>query len=224
MANFTDFLLQVAPHCVGAPEAMVVNEIRNAAIEFCDRSWVWIANTAPIGLTANQQDYTLTTPVTGTQIAQPLYGTYSGKHLDPKARDDVIREDADWRNTSGTTPTAFIANDGGVSVSLIPVPSTTVAAGTGKTVNDGLHFTVALKPGRTQTTIPDWICERYLEVISHGALYRMYAMPKKLWTNANLAGAHKTLFEDGIAAARKKASRSFTRASLRNRKDGVANW
>lgn len=221
--TYEQFLREVSPHSGGAPEPLVVNAIRNAAIDFCKRSWCWVYNTTPVGITADTQDYTPTVP-SGSKVAQVLYVTYNGKPVEATTRDEEIRSNPDWRNTTGTTPKRYIVNDDGESVALLPIPSATVAAGSTGIVHDGLHFTVALKPTRASEDVPDWLYENYAEDIAKGALARLYAMPKKLWTNANLAAVNHSLFKDAAAMVRSRVSRSFTRAPLRNYRTGVASW
>lgn len=225
--TYESFLPEVAPHCGGAPEPLIINSIRNAAINFCQRSWCWLTDLAPVGITINVQDYAVTgaLPAEST-IAQIMYGTYNGKAILPITRAEATALDPDWRNTVGLTPKRFLAKDGATTVSLIPIPSATAAAGggSGPVVFNGITWSVALKPTRASTGVPDWIYQNYIEDISHGALFRMFSMPKKQWTNANLAGGHKTLFENAAAVARVVASKSFTRAAHRNINTGVARW
>lgn len=215
---YTAFLPEVAPHCEGAPEQVVVNAIRNSVIDFCERSWAWIYQTTAAALVASQQDYTLVVP-TGTTVAQIIDGYYYGERIVPITRATVFDTLPAWRTQTGTKPKFYMANDGGKTVSFIPIPSAV------SVLPIGFTFTLALKPTRASTDMTaDWLYERYLEDIAHGALYRMYAMPKKAWTNANLAGTHKKLFEDGASAARVEASKSFTRSYNRNLNTGVARW
>ena len=224
---YQSFLPEVAPHCRGAPEQMVINAIRNACIDFCERSWIWIYDLDPFAIAANIQDYTLDASTIPTQsaIAEVLYGYYNGKPIGPIPRDMLEGEFPNWRTETGTTPKRFFAKDAGTTVSLIPIPNSNISAGGGSPiVPNGATFTVALKPTRASTGLPTWIYEKYLEDIAQGATYRMYAMPKKDWTNANLAGTHKALFEDAAANARQDSSKSFTRGNIRNRASGVANW
>jgi hypothetical protein len=224
---YTAFLPEVSPHCEGAPETQVVNAIRNAAIEFCEKSWVYIYDLEPFPIAANVQDYEIAAsdlPAT-TVIAQILYGYYNGIPVPPVTRDMVMSEFPRWRTQTGQAPTHFLANDAAASVSLIPIPNGNYNGGTSGTVlPNGMTFTVALKPTRASTGVPSWIYERYLEDIAKGALFRLYAMPKKFWTNANLAAVNKTLFNDAISKARNDAAKSFTRATNRNRNTGVARW
>ena len=222
MANvsYQSFLPEVMPHVQGAPEPQVVNAVRDAAVEFCERSWVWIADTAPIGVTAGTADYAIVSPDSNAAIAEYLYGYWNNKQVDPIARDVLDKEHCGWKTRTGTTPMKFMARDAMTGVTLIPIPSLTVAPGP-----TTLYFTVALKPLRSQASgVPDWLYEKYLEDIGHGAISRMQMITGQRWSNANAALAHKKLFDDAIGKARSKAAKSFTRAALRNRAYGVARW
>lgn len=223
---YTSFIPEVLPFCDGAPEKVIINAIRNAAIEFCDKSWIYIFNMPPIGVTANVQDVVINAALpAATAIAKVIQGYWNAQPIDAITRAEIVDEDATWRTRTGTSVCKYLIKDGYTIASLMPIPSKTVAAGGGNTIMvNGLSFTLALKPTRASLNVPDWLYELYLEDIAHGALARMYAMPKKAWTNANLAGTHKGKFDDAISAARVVASRSFTRSQNRNRATGVARW
>jgi len=223
MANVTyqAFLPEVMPHVQGAPELQVINAIRDAAIEFFDRSWVDIHQSAPLALIANTQAYQLTSVDPNFAIAKVLYGVYNNMEIHPITRADAFRDYPLWLTQTGTRPCRFIGR-GDYTVLLLPIPS--VASVPVGNVN-ALFFYIAQKPTRAQTAgVPDWSFERYLEVISHGAISRMQMITGQPWSNGNAALAHKKLFDDGIAVARVESSKSFTRAALRNRAHGVARW
>lgn len=223
---YTAMLPEVSPHCSGAPELQITNAIRNACIEFCMRSWCWQVESDPMPVSANVQDYSLAgtyQPATAA-IAEILYGYFNGKPIAPITKDDAIKECPNWKTHTGTKPTRFLAGDAMTSVSLIPIPSGNSSTSSQSIVPNGLFFTLALKPTRGSTGFPDFLYERYLEDIAHGAIARMVAIPHKNWSNANLALFHKKEFIDAAATARIESSKSFTRAKLRSSVTGVARW
>lgn len=227
MATYDQVMPEVAPHVAGAPEPLLINAIRNSVIEFCERSWAYFGETTPRALVANQQDYTISADVpAGTAIAQIMYAYFNGLPISPITRDDAIKLDSNWRNRTSPQPKRYIATDSGTKVSLIPVPSANVPAVIvpPKLVSNGITFSVALKPSRASTSFPDHLFEKYLEEIGHGAIMRLLGTPHKTWSNANLALFHQAKFLDGCSNARVDSSKSWTRATLRSKVDGVANW
>lgn len=218
---YSAMLPEVQPHAHSAPEPMVINAIRNAAIEFCERSWVWQIVTPNMGITANTQDYTLdlSAVTTGAAVAEIMQGYYKDKPIIAVSEADIILDYPTWRTRTGTTPLRFMGKDVQTKVSLVPIPSTTVVAATAL-----MYFKLAIKPTRSSTGLPDFIYEKYLEDIAHGAVARLVMVPHKPYSNANMALSHRKLFDDAIAKARVDSSKSFTRATLRSRVSGVARW
>lgn len=224
---YTALLSEVSPHANGAPEPIVVNAIRNACVEFCERAWCWQVDTTPFALAKNVQDYPLDTSLLPAQsaIAEIMYGYYNGKPVDPITKEEVNLKFPNWKTQTGQAPMRFLAGDVMTKVSLIPIPNVNVpTGGTTTVIPNGLFFTLALKPTRASTGMPDFIVEKYLEDLANGAIFRMAAIPGRAWSNANMALARKKLFDDGIANARQDSSKSYTRANLRNINTGVARW
>lgn len=223
--QWSALLPEVNPFVGGAPEALVLNAIRNAVIEFCERSWAYVADTTPLAMVAKQQDYRPIPPA-GTAIAQILYGYYNGKIIWPTTKDDALKLDQNWRNRTGTRVDTFIAAGSGSLVSVIPVPSVAVPAVvvSPNVMSNGLVLTAAIKPARDAKQFPAHLYERYLEEIAHGAVARVLSIPHKVWSNVNAALFHRNAFLDGASQARADASKGFTRAALRSRPRGVANW
>lgn len=223
---YTAMLGEVQPHVVGAPEAQVLNAIRNAWIDFCVGSWVWTVDSTPQPIAQNVQDYVidLSGLPTGTTIAEIMYGYFNGKPLDPITRADADGEYPNWKTTTGSPPKRFLATDAKTKVSLIPIPSGYAPTVPSPLISPGLFFTLALKPTRASSGVDDFLYERYMENVAHGAIYRMLSIPHKVWSNANLTLAHKKMFEDAVTDARRESALGFTRAALRTRPRGVANW
>jgi hypothetical protein len=228
MANvlYTTLLPEVAPHANGAPESIVINAIRNACIEFCERAWCWQIDTTPMSVASNVQDYNLVASLPAqSAIASIMYGYFNGKPIDPITKEEVNLRFPNWKTQVGQKPMRYLAGDVMTKVSLIPIPSTNLPTGvSGTIVPNGLFFTIALKPTRASTGLPDFIVEKYLEDLANGAIFRTAAIPGRGWSNANMALARKSLFDNGIANARQDSSKSYTRANLRNINTGVARW
>jgi hypothetical protein len=74
---------------------------------------------------------------------------------------------------------------------------------------------IALKPTRISTTIEDVVYEDYAEIIGHGAKYRLMSAPSKPFTSPDGAAASKIFFDEGVNAARQRASRGYVRSDLR---------
>lgn len=155
--------------------------------------------------------YPITLP-TGAAIAKGLNAWLNDAPIDPISEDDLDNEfnnttfgwvGVNWR-TDVNLPTRFYMPDDG-RIGLALAPSET----------GNLRIKAALKPTRAATTFPQWIFERYIETIAHGAKWKVMSIPKKPYSDAAMAAYHRGEFYDLIAEAKIRAARSNTRGPLR---------
>jgi hypothetical protein len=234
MATTYDTVLpEVAPHVAGAGEMLVVNAIRNSVIDFCKRSWAYQVLLGPITITPFIQEYVFAAGTYGqpaaTDQAQIMWAKYNNRVIWPVTKADLNLDQYNWASPTpqsvivasaarcGNNPLNYYSDQESSLIGLTPIPNAVPNV-------SALYVQMALNPLRASVDMPDWIYETYLEDIAHGALYKLFAMPKKMWTNANLAGTYKKLFEEGCADARIQSARNYTRAPLRTRPMGVARW
>ena len=278
-----DILNWVMPDVPMAPLPLVVNAIRDATIEFCERSLVWRqelqqitvlaatstttsaasvsgATTLTLTDTTNFSDgvtltvelsdgskwrghevgdpsgstitldgalnldvevgagvviltylYPITVP-SGTAFVKGLQAWLNDAPIDPISPDDLDNEfnntsfgwvGVNWR-TDVNLPTRFYFPDD-KTVGLALPPATTGV----------LRINAALKPARASTTLPQWIWERYVETIAHGAKAKIMLIPKKPYSDKETGAFHMDKFNGGIDDARVSAARGRTRAPLR---------
>lgn len=201
------FFDEVLPDVPGCPQPVAKNAIRNAAIEFCDRSWVYRADHAAINAVANQGAYPYAPPA-GTKVVVPLTVWYDKKRLDPMDMHDLEGLYAHWPSETASAPLYFVQQ---ALETLIVVPAPTAA------LAGAITLKVALKPTRASADIDDTIWEKYLEEISCGAKAKLFAMKKKPWSDPGRAGDYMVLFDRHVARAKLAASRGFVRSVKRVR-------
>ncbi len=202
-AKWYDEVLPEVPNC---PQAVAGNAIRNAAIEFCERSFVYQLTHAAIAAVQDQGEYTFS-PGAGLKVVRPEIVWYDKVPLTAKTRDDLDRLYAYWPDETGTP--IYYVMEALEKLILVPKPAAALA--------DAIRVKVAVRPTRAATDIDDAIHEKYLEQIASGAKARLFAMKKKPWTDNQLAVYHKQQFDDAIAKARLAAARGHTRARMRTK-------
>lgn len=208
MKNYTEFLNEVMPHVPGCPNEVAIAAIRNACVEFCEKTLILQRDHDLVDAVANQADYDLEPP-SGYMVTKIVRAWYKSDPLNPAAPDGVtsvrvfnpLAENAD-----GTGDPKNIFQKDEHTFSVYPVPK--------ETAPNAIFMRVALKPTRASTRIEDSIYEEYLETIAHGAKARLMLMPGKPYTNPDLAAVNDNLFRQGINVARQRATRGFVRSNL----------
>lgn len=209
MSVYTDFYDYVLYDVPGAPpQNLLTHVIRNTVIDFCESTRLYKFDHANISVVANTHTYTIT-PEAGTVLSDVLFASFDNKELQPKSvtwLDDFYGTE-DWRNTKTGTPVFYFLSIDKTGIRLVPTPD-----GTGT-----LRVTISQKPSRVSTTIPNWILEEYVDVISHGARYRIFSMRQKPWTSPELAEFHRTQYFAGVGHSNMDADRNHTRSRHRTK-------
>lgn len=192
---------EVLPDLPGCPANVAENAIKNAAIDFCERSFVYIIDHDPIDAVQDQGEYDWS-PGAGLKVVRAETVWYDGKPIAAKTRDEIAGMNAYWPDWEGT-PLYYMQEK---LEKLIVVPRPTEA------LTDAIKAKVAVKPSRSATSIDDAIWEKYLKPIASGAKADLFAMKRKPWTDAQLAVFHKGLFDEAIDKARLAAFHGHVRS------------
>lgn len=204
--TWAKFYDEVLPEVPGCPQNMAGNAIRNAAIEFCERTFVYQIDHPPIDSVQDVGEYDYA-PGAGLAIVRPESVWYDKKPLTFKTRDQIDRMYEYWPDESGT-PLYFL-QEKVEKLILVPKPSVALVS--------AIRMKVSVRPTRSATDIDDAIHENYIEAIASGAKARLFLMKKKPWTDNQLGVFHNQAFDEAIAKTRLAAARGHTRARMRNR-------
>jgi len=202
MADFSNLVPDIQVEIPETPTFVAERQIIRAARELCEEARVWRVN-FDISTVANIATVSL---VSGMPEDTELVDVISIKHEEggePLTATTYARMDkdyTDWRSDTDLNATQFVLEANNV-IRLYPTPSDTVI--------DNYHVRVAVKPLLTTAVIDNRTLNKYSELLISGALARMYAIPRKPWTDLKLAGFHRGIFYGSFAAARAEATDEF---------------
>ena len=189
----------------GVPVPIIDHEVREAAIQFCDRARVW-REIQTLDVVADQADYAPVLPVDGAvSVVEDVY--HNRVRLEMKPIDTLKEQYQDWQSQSGT-PLYYTQMQPGV-IKLVPYPTAALT--------DALSVRLVFQPARAAETLPDWLYEQYADVLGWGALVRLLLNPGLPCHSPALAAAYQTQFEQGLFRASRQSGKSFTRAPNRVR-------
>jgi hypothetical protein len=206
---YTAFYDEILPEAPGCLPALALNAIRNAVIEFCEKSHMHIYNHPAISAIANTPTYVFV-PLTGTLVVKALQVFYNGTELIPKTPDELKNiydgdQSKDWRDQTGEP--IYFTQDDARNIRLVPMPSVNAA--------NAIKMRVSLKPTRASTAVDDKIFEEHLETIKHGALYRLKIQKGKPYSDEPGAAQSFIFFNNGIQSAKTMTEKGFGRARQR---------
>ena len=202
---FSAFLPEVLPFVHDCPQIAATNAIRNAAIEFCDRTGYWQADLTPMDAVASTGSYTVVTP-TSTRIVDEIGVWFNTILLAPKSSEELnkLYRGIDWRSLVGQ-PSFFMSDHSG-TVRLVPAPAVDKPG--------AITIRASLAPTRAATGIDTIIYEKQVEVIARGARARLLSMSGQPAFDPIQATAQRTAFLSGCNDARIRANKASTRASV----------
>lgn len=186
ITRWSSLFQYVAPDVYECPEITMEIAIRDAAIEFCRKAYVWKEELDPIQVQKGVHTYEL--GASRNVICEHIVEAFFGEQELVAAKASNLPSN---RDTYEAKPRAYSLMFGD-QVRLYPIPDT---AGV-------LKITAALTPSSTATGIDSTLFERYKEVIAHGAKHRLMAVPSKSWSNPAAAQYHMQQFMRGIGEAR----------------------
>lgn len=200
MKVWSDFFDYVAPLVPGADPSLLELHIRNAAIDFCNDTRA-ATYSLPITTVVGQSSYDIS--LNGADYTPVIINSarIQTRELKPVTTDYLNGAVLGWRNDQGT-PWAYLSDDP-YSVRLYPTPDEATE----------VVVELSVMPTRSSAGIEDYVYDRYVEVIAHGAVQRIASIPQKPYTNPQVAQMAMIEFIKGKAAARTEVYKSFTRKS-----------
>lgn len=204
MTALSAFIPEIAAACPNCPSPLMEQAIRRAATEFCFKTLWWIVKLDAVGVSAGLAQYSLSPPDSESIIAMVMDINYDGrKLLLPVTLDQLTTSYPEWESDEGD-PSMYLQISTG-ELELVPVPEESAI----------MVATVALAPSRTTEVIDDGIYNYHFDTVVHGALWKLYEMPGKAWSDPQAALYHENLFYYGVNSAKASRIRSNSRANLR---------
>lgn len=201
--TYDEFLPEVTPFVDNVPEFVASNAVRNACIEFCEKTRYWQQELLPFNSVVGQPNYAIATP--GDTIFVDAMETWcDGNLLIPKAPEELTRifRTMDWRSQPGNP--IYISRIIQSEVLLVPVP---------QMVNI-ITMRIALAPSRASTTVNSEIFQHYAEYIAFGARARLYDTPNQPYFDRAAADVYERKFRSAISEVRLKVNKGMSRASV----------
>lgn len=202
MKSLSEFLTSINAYAPGCAVPTAYFGIRQAAIEFCERTKLW-RHEDELTVTAADPE-TIVTP-TGAVLIDIETATFNGgEPLVPQTARWLDARYPTWR-TGGVVDgePAYLTQLDQNTVRIVPGQ-----AGT-------LNISMWLKPSQDCTTVPDFLPDQYRETIAWGALGRILMTPNQPYTNPQLAANFLAGFDSKITGLSGKGITGQQRARVR---------
>lgn len=202
--NYTDMTKYVLPYCKGCGDAMAIEQLRMASIDFCERSKI-LRRTQGQATVVGTGTYPITiSGLTGFE-AYAIVDVLTHKGLvtataGPAGWPNAVYYDVVSPEEAGQ----MIADDPEVTIAYLP-PSTgivkQVILNPTPLVVRTLTTVCAVRPLLTSTMVPDDVAIPYIQAIASGALARLRNMAGEPWYDAGAAATHAEDYERRLSRA-----------------------
>lgn len=202
--KYTDLANKVLLEVPGCPVFSIAQCLKDAAIEFCIKTDIWIQPLEDAIVPAGTNELDLSPPA-GAEINHVL-GLYrnrdtasspSYERLSPVTPVDIIM-------SAGRGPIRVYTMNDSDTITVAPTPE----------VSETLNVLYSLKPSQSSTSIPDFIANENSETLIKGALYRLQIQPQKVWSDPDRANTNKVLFDRALGIAIRKSKHGYAGGPL----------
>lgn len=203
--SYNQFLREIIPYVRDVPEVVVIQAVRNATIQFCERTRVLQTNLDPMDVTATVSVYDFQ-PDIGYKVVDIMEAWYGDQLLIPKAVEELTRiyRTSNWNDLDGNPYYYFRSRT--QEITLVPSPRTNETA--------KLKLRVAVTPSRDSDTVDSEVYERYYEFISLGARARLFDTANQPYYDPKAAQLYLKRFSDAMNDVRTRVAKGLTRASV----------
>lgn len=208
-APLDDLLPQLLPEVAGCPDATARQALLNAAIEFCRHSGAWDeVQEGAVTLRDGKSVYDIDADGDARVLLIKRVWHQWGE-LVPKSQAELGLVLPNWQTAQSNVPVYYNAGDDGQALRVYPIPVN----------SQGLKLSLraAFVPRMDAQLLPDRLINEWFEPLLSGAKARLMAMPKRAWSEPQLAAYHRGLFESAKTDARIAADADGAQASGRVR-------
>lgn len=198
---------KLAPSVPGCPLPTIIQYVRDAAVEVCERTLAWRYEQDPIVLSSGVYEYPYELP-RGADVAAILHASINNVGVLPLTEEALHKFYPAWPDTTSAALAAprSLAEFSPSTFVLAPVPD---AASTYT-----VKMFLALKPSPDSDGMERDVFDACEPIIMHGALQHLLVLPNKSWTNNDLATYHAQQFVFKIAAKRARTNLGAARSSV----------
>lgn len=202
MKPLDDLLPSISLFAPGAAIPAVYFAIRQAAIEFCERTKLWRFEDEFEAVSTDDDQILAPADAVIHEIEEVRF---EGQKLAPKTTRWLDDNCSGWRESTYTGTPGYVTQTEPNVLRLVPRGDGTVS------------LSVWLKPSQDADELPDFIVDQYREVIAHGALARLLLIPNQSFTSHELGIAFGGAFQAKLDSLSAKGFTGQQRAPVRTK-------
>lgn len=181
MTDLDAFLPSIRPYAPGVSDLIAYFGIRQAAIEFCERTKSWRFEDE-FDVSSDECEALMSPPGSVIHLIEGVW--FEGNKLEPVTPEHLDNVCPGWRagaDVSGVPQ--YVTQTAQNTITLVPRTAGRV------------KLSLFLKPSDDAEDLPSFLAAQHRMTIAHGALAHILLIPNQSFTNAELAGAFGQSFQ-----------------------------
>lgn len=203
---FSTLVKKITPYAPGCPEPVIIQQVRDAAIEACENTLAWRYEQDILPLNTGVYQYDYETP-DDTEVIAIFQCVLNNQLMPAVTLEQLITQYPNWPSydtDQRTTPQVVAQFDPDHFV-VAPVPDDTAYS---------MKMFLALRPTPDADGMDKVFFDELEQLILHNSLVRLLSMPDKSWSDTDLAEYHAKQVVFKTASRRSRANLGNGRASL----------
>lgn len=192
----------IMPFAPGVADPTMDSWIRQAAIDFCERTRLWRYEDE-LTITANEAE-AMMSPI-GSVVFEIERAYFNDRELEPVSTAWLDERMPQWRTGEYESDSRYVTQTEPNTIQLVPA-----AAG-------NVRLYLWLKPSQDAQDLPDFIVDKYREMIAWGALARILMIPNQSFSNPQMATYWQTRFDTKLDSLFLKGAKGEQRAPMRTK-------
>ena len=210
LIEIDEVLPDIEPELMRCPVPVMERRLREAAIDMCEQTNLWLWRHPEVPVTAGECVYTLAAPSTESEVHSVLELALEGMRLHDYSMQGLL----DGQGAARVRPCGFIVPHRG-EIELLIKPMRSTGDVNEPTDRTGLETLVSLKPTRGAMTLPRVLVRDHYDALVAGTLYRALRMRGYDWSEAKGAKRLQGEYELLVAGIKRQVDRGYTTKSTR---------
>jgi len=212
--DFSTLAVRLQPNVPGCPRPTIVQYLRNAAIQTCERTLAWRYEQPKFTLTPGVYVYNFNKPAE-TQVHAIFKTFVNDSPLDALTLDQALELYPEWADKYTTAGDIEEHGSDPRSITQISAHQFAVLPLPDATKPYTVRMFYALRPSRNAEGMDEAVFDDLEDTIMHGALQQLMVLPGTAWGNLGLASYHAKQYVFQLAELRARANLGNARGMMR---------
>lgn len=214
--DFSSLSVRLQPSVPGCPRQTITQYVRDCAIRVCERTLAWRYQQPRFNLTPGTYVCNYSKPV-DTEVCAVFSSLMNDNQLEVLTLEQALESYPKWADKYTTTGDIALYGSQPQAITQISPSQYAVLPLPDALVPYNMRMIYALRPTRSSSGMDEVMFNELEDVIMHGALQELLALPKTSWSDRELAAYHAKQHLSQLTERRARANLGNARGTVMTR-------